>query len=590
MKWFYNLKIRTKLLLSSLFMVVIAGSIGIVGFLNTTTLSKATNNIYSNEIQHSTRLQGLSTAFQRMHSDFILVVLGRTEEEKMVYAQKAEMRNGEMWRFASEIEQDLETPEEKQAFKKFRDAIDVLSVQRENVVDLVTSNKIKEAKELLYGGVEQTRQSMHEALMKLVDINLEASRSAAERAVANAGYAKLLITIVLATGIIVAIFLGFFIARTVSSPVNMVVRSIRNADLNTSFQSQRKDEVGDLMRAFDDFVLAIKNTLIKVMEAATAVASASAEISASTEQMAAGAQEQSTQATDVSSGVEQMTKTIYDNAKNAASTTDTANEAKQAAKQGGKVVKESIDAMRRIAHVVKESAETVRALGKSSNQIGEIVSVIDDIADQTNLLALNAAIEAARAGDQGRGFAVVADEVRRLAERTTKATKEIAEMIRKIQRDTSEAVHSMEKGTKEVDQGIKLADAAGNSLRSIVEISQVVTDKVAQIAAASEQQAGASEEISRNVEAISAVTQETASGIQQIARTADDMNKLTEALQQLIQNFKIHSAEDSAKVSPGVTSFNQEDNAQGYSGKSFLKGIFDQLKGKISKHVEREPA
>ena len=305
------------------------------------------------------------------------------------------------------------------------------------------------------------------------------------------------------------------------------------------FDSTRKDEVGDLMRSFDQFVVTIKETLLRVVEASTTVASAIAEISSSTEEMAVGAQQQTSQASDVSSGVEQLTRTIFDNAKNAGGTAETAKTAREPAEQGGKVVLESIQGMKRIADSVKQAGETVRALGKSSDQIGEIVSVIDDIADQTNLLALNAAIEAARAGEQGRGFAVVADEVRKLAERTTKATKEIADMIKKIQYDTRGAVVSMEQGTKEVDQGIRLADAAGNSLREIVEISQKVMEKVTQIAAASEQQAGTSEEISRNVELISSVTRETATGIQQIAKTAEDVNKLTETLQRHIGRFKI---------------------------------------------------
>jgi methyl-accepting chemotaxis protein len=189
--------------------------------------------------------------------------------------------------------------------------------------------------------------------------------------------------------------------------------------------------------------------------------------------------------------------------------------------------------------VVKQSAGTVQELGKSSDQIGEIIGVIDDIADQTNLLALNAAIEAARAGDQGRGFAVVADEVRKLAERTTKATKEIAGMIKKIQLDTRGAVTSMDEGTKQVDEGIKLADKAGTSLHQIVGISQKVTDMVSQIAAASEQQSTASEQISKNVEAISSVTGESAAGVQQIARAAEDLNRLTENLQQLLSKFSL---------------------------------------------------
>jgi len=203
------------------------------------------------------------------------------------------------------------------------------------------------------------------------------------------------------------------------------------------------------------------------------------------------------------------------------------------------VVEESVAGMRRIANVVKKSAETVQALGRSSDQIGEIIGVIDDIADQTNLLALNAAIEAARAGEQGRGFAVVADEVRKLAERTTKATKEIASMIKTFQADTAGAVTSMSEGTRQVDEGIKLADQAGTSLQQIVEISQKVTDMVAQIAAASEQQSSASEQISKNVEAITTVTAETASGTQQIARAAEDLNRLTENLQEYLSMFKL---------------------------------------------------
>lgn len=230
---------------------------------------------------------------------------------------------------------------------------------------------------------------------------------------------------------------------------------------------------------------------------------------------------------------------------------ETANSAKDAAVRGGKVVEESILGMRRIATVVKASTETTRVLGASSNQIGQIVSVIDDIADQTNLLALNAAIEAARAGEQGRGFAVVADEVRKLAERTTKATKEIADMIKHIQNETKDAICSMEQGTKEVDQGIQLVDAAGDSLREIVLLSQKVTDMVSQIAEANMRQANSSKDIAQSVGEISGVAHETAVGVQQIAKTAEDLDRLTENLQQLTNKFKLSSFKhDNMQQSP----------------------------------------
>jgi methyl-accepting chemotaxis protein len=310
---------------------------------------------------------------------------------------------------------------------------------------------------------------------------------------------------------------------------DLTVRMV--GDYNGDF-SIMKNSINSLGESFS-------NAISDVTDSVQATASASTQISTSSEEMASGAQEQSSQTSEVAAAIEEMTRTILETTKNASTASENAKNAGQIAQEGGKVVDDTIQGMVRIADVVSKAANTVKQLGKSSNQIGEIIQVIDDIADQTNLLALNAAIEAARAGEMGRGFAVVADEVRKLAERTTKATKEIAGMIKQIQKDTAYAVDSIEAGTEEVMKGTDMANKAGNSLKEIIKASNKVVDDVNQVAGASEEQSSTAEQISKSIEAISNVSNESATGVQMIAKSAEDLNKLTENLQNLISKFKI---------------------------------------------------
>ncbi|QQS35457.1 MAG: cache domain-containing protein [Ignavibacteriales bacterium] len=339
-----------------------------------------------------------------------------------------------------------------------------------------------------------------------------------------------------------------YLAESTNRMLNAMDR-FANGDLSVRLEIKNEDEIGKVFKGFNSLVENVGAIIEQVTQAVQATASASTQISSSTEEMAAGAQEQSAQAGEVASAVEQMTKTILETTKNASSASEASKNAGLIAKEGGSVVNQTIQGINRIAEVVKQSADTVQQLGKSSDQIGEIIQVIDDIADQTNLLALNAAIEAARAGEQGRGFAVVADEVRKLAERTTKATKEIALMIKQIQKDTSGAVESMNQGTLEVEKGKELANKAGDSLKQIITGAESVVDIVSQVAAASEEQSSAAEQISKNIESISAVTQESAQGVQQIARAAEDLNRLTNNLEELVAKFKIQENNQQNKFS-----------------------------------------
>lgn len=329
---------------------------------------------------------------------------------------------------------------------------------------------------------------------------------------------------------------------TVIHPINegvKVLTIMATGDLRERVVGNYNGDHQLIKNSINSVAESLSSALEEVTESVSATASAANQISSSSEEMAAGANEQSAQTSEIATSIEQMTTTIINNTRNASVAASTAKNAGDKAKKGGEVVQQTIEGMNRISDVVEKSAGMVFALGKNSDKIGEIVQVIDDIADQTNLLALNAAIEAARAGEQGRGFAVVADEVRKLAERTTKATKEIASMIRTIQNETGLAVKSMEDGTREIENGKRLAKEAEVVLKEIIEVAQKVSDTVIQVAAASEEQSNSSELISKNIEGINNVTRETSQGISQIAKSSEDLSQLTINLQELIARFKI---------------------------------------------------
>jgi methyl-accepting chemotaxis protein len=349
---------------------------------------------------------------------------------------------------------------------------------------------------------------------------------------------------IVAVSFLVVLILVTLLIRSIKQPltqIELLVSDIAQGegDLTRRLSYSGKDELGAICGSFNLFIEKLRGIISQISTTSTQVASAATELNATAEQIATGAEEVAAQSATVATAGEEMSATSGDIAKNCQFAAEGARHAAQAAQNGVDVVDKTVAVMGQIALKVQESAKTVESLGARSDQIGAIIGTIEDIADQTNLLALNAAIEAARAGEQGRGFAVVADEVRALAERTTRATKEIGEMIKTIQSETRSAVDAMEQGVHQVETGTVEAEKSGQALQEILQQVNDVAMQVNQIATAAEEQTASTHEISTNMLQITDVVQQTSHGAHESATAAAQLNGNAEELQRLVRQFRL---------------------------------------------------
>lgn len=380
------------------------------------------------------------------------------------------------------------------------------------------------------------------------------------------------IIVVIDIGIfLVLIFTAMFLGNRIGillGNVAKIAEDIAAGNLTSrSVKYRYNDEIGDLIRSFNAMIIKLRNLIQQVAMATEQVSAASEELTASTEETARSVtytaeiasrvaedtfkQEEGVEHTtrvtkDMSITIDNIVHSVTDVSSNSAKTASVAQE-------GGQAVAGAITQMAMINDVVTKSAQSIEQLNQSSARIGEIISVIQQIADQTNLLALNAAIEAARAGEAGLGFAVVADEVRKLAEQSNKASKEIGLIIQDIQKETLNTITIMEQGTQEVNKGTVAISATGDQFENIVNLVGGLNSQIQSIGTAAGKLQGASvtmvdsvqnikemsQNTSNNIQTISSTTEEQSATMEQLASASIDLTHLAERLSDTVSQFKL---------------------------------------------------
>jgi methyl-accepting chemotaxis protein len=539
--WLSNLKLTKKLLIvpfTAVLFLVIFGLVAYVGFFKQRT---AMDNIVNKRFAYYQSTADIIIKLNRIQGQLYKLqglVVAKAPETKIKYV--ADSQSESIKNLLETIQQLLKSPGlTKEEQENFRTMMDLLPKYEELVQDMLKEgsdhNMILSVTDGLSGMISDSADS-------LIALENKLSKDQYDSSVKTFRLVLIITLIVFFAAVIFPLLISLKMRSIILSPIKLtanVIRSVAQGDLTGRISVSSSDEIGEMVNDFNFLAETLHDTIKQVAASSNDVSSAATMLDSATEHMATGVEEAAMQVNSVASASEEMSKTSSEIAHNCVVAAKSSEEANESANSGEAIIKQTIKVMNRINDNVKDSAQIIKNLGQRSDQIGEIVGLINDVADQTNLLALNAAIEAARAGEQGRGFAVVADEVRKLAERTSNATKEIRETIQSMQAETKKAIVSMEEGVNDVGQGTVEAAKSGDALKDILSQINKVTTEINQIAVASEEETATTNEIASSIQQISQVMQETAKRIQQNAEASAKLANLSRTMNELVGRFSL---------------------------------------------------
>jgi len=412
------------------------------------------------------------------------------------------------------------------------------------VLERMRAGDIEGAKELLVTVEHPTWQKIRIAMQNLT--NAEEQNTLALRAQMMEEKETVLRNTLGLTvlAIVLGALVAFVVIRALKRAFCHVIESLTDiasgeGDLTRRLDEAGRDEVAELGRAFNRFVIKIQALVKQVAETGEQLMAESQAMTDMSVDTKLNMNQQESKLDLVATAMNEMTATVQEVARNASEASSGAQEADKEAGAGNRMVDEVVAAINDLAHEVRESARTIGSVENNAEQIGTVLDVIRGIAEQTNLLALNAAIEAARAGEQGRGFAVVADEVRTLASRTQESTREIQEMIERLQGGARGAVEVMRHSEQKTDDVVERAGRAGEALKRITRAVSSIAEMNTQIATAAEEQSAVSEDINENVVSIHTLATQAAESAEQTSNRSQALQRVAEDLQRTIGAFRV---------------------------------------------------
>ncbi|KAF1042056.1 MAG: Methyl-accepting chemotaxis protein I [Herbaspirillum frisingense] len=519
-----NTRIGTRLAIGFAVMVVLLVAIGTLGLSRMAELNRqmhgVTHDTYPKTVLANDVILQENIILRSTRNLLLMTDAGQLKQQEEIISTAIKKIAADM----QDLDKRISSARGRELFNQIQQARTAYIASSDKLVQMLKQGTREEAIAAMYAPAEQgLRQAYLNKVDELVRYQDQLMRDASDAVHAQYLQARNLTLGLAVVAVLFAVGVAWQLTRGITRPLNHAVqlaRTVADGDLTSRIEVTSSDETGQLLGALQTMNDNLQKIVAQVRQATETINTASGEIATGNLDLSSRTEEQAGSLEETASAMEELTSTVKQNADNARQADQLAASASHVAQQGGGVVDEVV--------------QTMGAINESSRKIVDIIGVIDGIAFQTNILALNAAVEAARAGEQGRGFAVVASEVRSLAQRSAGAAKEIKALI----------ADSVEK----VGNGSKLVEQAGVTMTEVVTSVQRVTDVVAEISSASQEQSDGIEQVNHAISQMDQTTQQNAALVEQAAAAAQALQDQARRLTEVVSVFKIDGMQAAAPV------------------------------------------